>query len=50
MNVFDRSKVKEVLKPIVESTYKAQKEEQNIYANTLDCSLQPLMPQLEELL
>lgn len=37
MNVFDRSKVKEVLKPIVESTYKAQKEEQNIYANTLDC-------------
>lgn len=37
MSVFDRNKVKEVLKPIVESTYKAQQEEQDIYRNTLDC-------------
>lgn len=37
MSVFDRNKVKEVLKPIVESTYEAQQEEQDIYRNTLDC-------------
>lgn len=37
MSVFDRNKVKEVLKPIVDSTYKAQQEEKDIYKNTLDC-------------
>jgi len=37
MSVFDRDKVKEVLKPIVESTYKAQRKDQDIYRNTLDC-------------
>ena len=37
MSVFDRNKVKEVLKPIIDSTYKAQQEEKDIYKNTLDC-------------
>lgn len=37
MSVFDRDKVKAVLKPIVESTYEAQQKEKDIYSNTLDC-------------
>lgn len=37
MSVFNRDKVKAILKPIVESTYKAQQTEKDIYSNTLDC-------------
>lgn len=37
MSVFNRDKVKAVLKPIVESTYEAQQKEKDIYSNTLDC-------------
>lgn len=37
MSVFDRDKVKAVLKPIVESTYEDQQKEKDIYINTLDC-------------
>ena len=37
MSVFDRNRVKAVLKPIVESTYEAQQKEKDIYSNTLDC-------------
>lgn len=37
MSIFDRDKIKEVLKPIVQSTYEAQQQEKDIYSNTLDC-------------
>lgn len=37
MSVFDREKLKEALKPLVIETYKKQKEEPDIYKNTLDC-------------
>lgn len=37
MNVFNREKLKEALKPLVLATYRKQQEEQDIYRNTLDC-------------
>lgn len=37
MSVFDRDKLKEALMPLVIETYKKQKEEPDIYKNTLDC-------------
>lgn len=37
MNVFNREKLKEALKPLVLTTYRKQQEEQDIYRNTLDC-------------
>lgn len=37
MIVFDREKLKEALKPLVIETYNKQKEEPDIYRNTLDC-------------
>lgn len=37
MSVFNRDKVKEVLKPIVKSTYEAQNKERDLHSNTLDC-------------
>lgn len=37
MSVFDRNRLKEVLRPLVMSTYAAQQEEKDVYKNTLDC-------------
>lgn len=37
MSVFNREKLKEALKPLVIAKYKAQKEEKDLYRNTLDC-------------
>lgn len=37
MSVFNRDKVKAILKPIVENAYKDQQTEKDIYSNTLDC-------------